>query len=110
MRGRIFERAALPATCWSTPEMLDALATRDVGCVFRTAQRLTGASQTQIGIWTGLSQAQVSEIIGRKRQVTTIDVLARIVTGLGIPEPARTVLLLGDREHATAAVTAAGMS
>jgi hypothetical protein len=84
--------------------MLDALAARDIAQVFRTVQRLTGASQTQIGVVTGLSQAQVSEIIGRKRHVATIDVIARIVTGLAIPEPARMVLLLGDRALAEGAV------
>jgi hypothetical protein len=98
----------LPTSCWTSSEMLDALAVRDIGHVFRTVQRLTGASQTQIGVATGLSQAQVSEIIGRKRQVATIDVVARIVIGLDIPEPARTVLLLGDRARASdAAATAA---
>lgn len=101
MRGRISDRLQLPASCWASPNMLDALAARDIGHVFRTAQRLTGASQTQIGLVTGLSQAQVSEIMARKRQVATIDVMARIVTGLQIPEPARTVLLLGDRSHAS---------
>jgi len=101
MRGKTYEALALPETCWVTPEMLDALAARDVGHVLRTAQRLTGASQTQIGMSTGLSQAQVSEIMSRKRQVTTIDVMARIVVGLDIPDPARTVLLLGDRSYAT---------
>lgn len=100
MRAKHTERLALPAECWATPEALDALAARDIGYLFRLTQRLTGASQTQIGVATGLSQAQVSEIMSRKRQVTTIDVIARIVTGLAIPEPARNVLLLGDRSLA----------
>jgi hypothetical protein len=103
MRGRSNDRLVIPAACWSTAEMLTALAARDIGFVFRTAQRHTGASQTLIGVATGLSQAQVSEIMGRKRQVATIDVIARIVIGLDIPEPARTVLLLGDRKYADGA-------
>lgn len=107
MRGKTYESFALPATCWGTAEMLDALANRDVAHVLRMAQRLTGASQTQIGMSTGLSQAQVSEIMSRKRQVTTIDVMARIVVGLDIPDPARTVLLLGDRSYAESYTSAA---
>jgi transcriptional regulator with XRE-family HTH domain len=93
------EALALPPDFWRSDALLDALATRDVGHLFRLVQKLTGASQTQMGMVTGLSQAQVSEIMSRKRQVTTIDVLARIVEGFGIPDPARTVLLLGSRKY-----------
>lgn len=99
MRARLLEALALPPDFWRSETLLDALAARDIGHLFRLVQKVTGASQTQMGIVTGLSQAQVSEIMSRKRQVTTIDVIARIVEGFGIPDPARTVLLLGDRKY-----------
>jgi transcriptional regulator with XRE-family HTH domain len=99
VRARLLEALALPPDFWRSDTLLDALAARDVGHLFRLVQKLTGASQTQMGMVTGLSQAQVSEIMSRKRHVTTIDVLARIVEGFGIPDPARTVLLLGDRKY-----------
>lgn len=99
MRARLLEALTLPPDFWRSDTLLDALAARDVGHLFRLVQKLTGASQTQIGMVTGLSQAQVSEIMSGKRQVSTIDVLARIVEGFGIPDPARTVLLLGSRKY-----------
>ena len=99
MRARLLEALALPPDFWRSDTLLDALAARDVGHLFRLVQKVTGASQTQMGMVTGLSQAQVSEIMSRKRQVSTIEVLARIVEGFGIPDPARTVLLLGDRKY-----------
>ncbi|MDG6107611.1 XRE family transcriptional regulator [Dactylosporangium aurantiacum] len=101
MRGRAFDVMQIPASFWQDSVLLDALADRDVGQLFRLVQKVSQASQTQIGIATGLSQAQVSEIMSRARRVSTIEVLARIVNGLGIPEPARTVLFLGDRSQAT---------
>jgi transcriptional regulator with XRE-family HTH domain len=99
VRARLLEALALPPDFWRSDTLLDALAARDVGHLFRLVQKLTGASQTQMGMVTGLSQAQVSEIMSRKRQVSTIEVLARIVEGFGIPDPARTVLFLGSRAY-----------
>jgi hypothetical protein len=62
-------------------------------------QRETRVSQTHLGVATGLSQAQVSEIICGARRVSSIDVLNRIATGLCMPTEARVALLLGDRTH-----------
>ncbi|WP_146169467.1 DUF5919 domain-containing protein [Actinoplanes italicus] len=53
----------------------------------------------------GLSQAQVSEILGGSRKVTSIDVLTRIYTGLHMPAEARAALMLGDRSHGIAPTT-----
>jgi hypothetical protein len=99
VRARLLEALALPPDFWRSDTLLDAFAARDVGHLFRLVQKVTGASQTQMGMVTGLSQVQVSEIMSRKRQVSTIEVLARIVEGFGIPDPARTVLLLGSRKY-----------
>lgn len=99
MRARLLEALALPPDFWRSDSVLDALAARDIGHLFRLVRKPTGASQTQMGMVTGLSQAQVSEIMSGKRQVSTIEVLARVVEGFGIPDPARTVLLLGSRKY-----------
>ncbi|MGC5288437.1 DUF5919 domain-containing protein [Micromonospora sp. DT231] len=85
---------------WDSTDMLDALAARDVAQVFRLVQRATHASQTTVGVATGLSQAQVSEITSGARRVSSIDVLTRICTGLSMPRHARMTLLLGEREPA----------
>ncbi|WP_327041606.1 DUF5919 domain-containing protein [Micromonospora ureilytica] len=77
--------------------MIDALAARDIARVFSLVQRATRASQTHLGIATGLSQAQVSEIISGTRRVSSIDVLTRICTGLAMPGHARMTLLLGEQ-------------
>lgn len=86
---------AVPASLWREPALLSVLAQRDIGSLFRRVQQVTGASQSRIGALVGLSQAQVSEVISGKRKVTSVDVYARIVTGLGITDPARTCLFLG---------------
>ncbi|MBQ1034735.1 MULTISPECIES: DUF5919 domain-containing protein [Micromonospora] len=84
---------------WDGTDMLDALAARDVAQVFRLVQRATHASQTTLGVATGLSQAQVSEITSGARRVSSIDVLTRICTGLSMPRHARITLLLGERDQ-----------
>ncbi|MEV4120153.1 DUF5919 domain-containing protein [Micromonospora sp. NPDC049645] len=84
---------------WDRTDMLDALAARDVAQVFRLVQRATHVSQTTLGVATGLSQAQVSEITSGARRVSSIDVLARICTGLSMPRHARMTFLLGERDQ-----------
>lgn len=86
-----------PPSLWDTTDMIDALAARDIARVFRLVQRATRASQTHLGVATGLSQAQVSEIISGTRRVSSIDVLTRICTGLAMPGHARMTLLLGEQ-------------
>ncbi|WP_430791723.1 DUF5919 domain-containing protein [Actinoplanes sp. G11-F43] len=96
---------SVPEHLWGTDGMLDALAARDIAQVFRLIQRETRVSQTHLGVAIGLSQAQVSEIIGGSRRVSSIDVLTRISTGLCMPTEARVVLMLGDRSHGTTPTT-----
>ncbi|MFC3989025.1 DUF5919 domain-containing protein [Actinoplanes siamensis] len=105
MSTRAATTFAVPEHLWETDGMLDALAARDIAQVFRLIQRETRVSQTHLGVATGLSQAQVSEIIGGGRRVSSIDVLTRISTGLCMPSEARVVLLLGDRSHGIAPTT-----
>ena len=50
VRARLLEALALPPDFWRSDTLLDALTVRDVGHLFRLVQKVTGASQTQIGI------------------------------------------------------------
>ncbi|MEU6676703.1 helix-turn-helix transcriptional regulator [Streptomyces sp. NPDC046925] len=70
---------------WSHPQLLTALAGRDWGAVFRAYRKVTGLSQTKIGELVGLAQPDVSDIERGRRQVTSGEVQARIVAGLGAP-------------------------
>jgi transcriptional regulator with XRE-family HTH domain len=71
------------------PEFLDsdevraALATRDIGTLYRLLKRL-GLSQRKIAGLTGQTQSEVCEILSG-RQVLNVLVLERIADGLGIP-------------------------
>ena len=69
---------------WTRPELLDALAGRDMGVVYQFL-RGRGFSQTRIAALTGQNQSEVSAILAYGRQVTAYDVLARIADGLDIP-------------------------
>lgn len=100
MSRSVYNAIMLPISLWEQPDVLDVLARRDVGHLFRIVQKVTGATQTQIGIAAGLSQAQVSEVMSRSRKITSVDVFARIVAGLKIPDPARMTLMLGERQSA----------
>lgn len=71
---------------WSHPQLLAALADQDWGTVFRTYRKLTGLSQTKLGERVGLAQSDVSDIERGHRRVTSSEVRARIVAGLGAPE------------------------
>lgn len=102
MGARATATFSVPDHLWESDDMLDALAARDIAQMFRLIQRETRVSQTHLGVATGLSQAQVSEIIGGIRRVSSIDVLTRIATGLCMPADIRVVLLLGDRSHGIA--------
>ena len=74
------------------------LAARDIGSVYRLLQR-SGVSQRAIAARTGQSQSEISEIIAG-RQVRSVEVLARICDGLGIPHAQ-----LGVASDPTAAAT-----
>lgn len=71
---------------WSHPQLLAALTGQDWGTVFRTYRKLTGLSQTKLGIRVGLAQSDVSDIERGRRLVTSNEVQARIIAGLGAPE------------------------
>jgi transcriptional regulator with XRE-family HTH domain len=85
---------------WARPEVTAVLAGRDVGQLFRLVQRETGATQSQLGVVTGLSQAQISEIMSGSRRVASVDVLARIADGFRIPAAACLTLFLARQSGA----------
>ncbi len=60
-----------------------ALARRDIACVFRIL-RDAGVSQARVALTTGQKQSEVSEIISG-RQVQSVVLLERIADGLGVP-------------------------
>jgi transcriptional regulator with XRE-family HTH domain len=68
---------------WDAPEMRAALAQRDFRLVYRLLQRV-GYTQQRIAAMTGQSQPEVSAIING-RKVMAIDVIERIMSGLGAP-------------------------
>jgi transcriptional regulator with XRE-family HTH domain len=74
---------AIDPALWEQPDMRAALATRDIGKVYRLLTRL-GISQRQIGALVGQPQSDVSEIING-RAVKGYAVLERISERLGIP-------------------------
>ncbi len=73
----------LDPTWWERPELQTALATRDVGKIYRWLQR-NGWSQTLIGSKTLQSQGEISEILSG-RQVKAYEVLERISDAFDIP-------------------------
>ncbi|GAA1630342.1 DUF5919 domain-containing protein [Actinoplanes couchii] len=110
MSSRSAPTFAVPPHLWDPDGMLDALAARDIAQIFRLVQRETRVSQTHLGVAVGLSQAQVSEIVGGSRRVSSIDVMTRIATGLRMPAEARAVLLLGSRSDGTIPAATSGVS
>jgi transcriptional regulator with XRE-family HTH domain len=73
----------IPPQAWQVSDMKAALADRNIGAVYRVLQR-HGVSQRRIAALTQQSQSEISEIIAG-RQVRSVEVLARICDGLGIP-------------------------
>jgi tetratricopeptide (TPR) repeat protein len=69
---------------WFKPEYRDALATRDVGAIFRHL-KAHGWTQRQIAPTAGVSETECSEIITGKRKVMKIDLLERVASGFAIP-------------------------
>jgi transcriptional regulator with XRE-family HTH domain len=89
MGGRAMEPPRLPAGFWSRVDVHEALRGRDFGSLFRLMAKYAGASQTQIAIAVGMTQGQVSNIMGGARRVTVIEVAERALDGLAAPDEAR---------------------
>ncbi|MFI7430857.1 helix-turn-helix domain-containing protein [Micromonospora sp. NPDC049836] len=81
----------IPVDAWSDRVVCEALRSRDIGALFRRIGRLTGASQTRIGAAVGLEQGYVSRVVAG-RKISSIEVLERVATGLGMPDESRMAL------------------
>lgn len=77
-------RDVVDPAVWRRPDMMRALAARDVATVFRLLQRM-GVSQRRIAAMTGQSQSEISEITSGRRVVSSVEVLERIADGLSVP-------------------------
>jgi transcriptional regulator with XRE-family HTH domain len=69
---------------WASVDMRVALARHDVGTVFRLLHRY-GFSQRVIAALTGITQAEVSEIMAGRRRIVAYLVLERLADGLQLP-------------------------
>ncbi|MGH3885483.1 MAG: helix-turn-helix domain-containing protein [Pseudonocardiaceae bacterium] len=87
----------VPEGFWRRDDVGNTLDHRDIGALFRLLSRHAGASQTRIGIATGLSQGTVCLIMNNERVVSALDVLERIADGLAMPDEARLRLGLAPR-------------
>ncbi|MGH4017560.1 MAG: helix-turn-helix domain-containing protein [Pseudonocardiaceae bacterium] len=92
MEGTAYEPLSIPVWAWQRDELRAVLRRRDIGGLFRLAQRYGGVSQSQLAVATGLLQGRISEIIKGTRMVTTLEVFERIADGLGMPDEARILL------------------
>ena len=92
MRDSAFGPPAVPPGFWARPDVRRALASRDMGELFRLLKQWTGTSQMRIGTAVGLAQGRVSDIVRGKYHVKTVPVFARIADGLDMPDQARIVL------------------
>jgi transcriptional regulator with XRE-family HTH domain len=92
MRDSALSPSAIPPGFWSRPDVTSALASCDIGALFRLLRQYAGISQSRIGVATGNAQGRISEIANGKYQVRTIASLTRIANGLSMPAPARAAL------------------
>src|ERR1019366_3791103 len=79
MRDSAFGHVAIPPDFWSRPDVRGALASRDMGELFRLLRQRAGISQMRIGA-------------RGKVHVTTVDSFTRIADGLNMPDQARLTL------------------
>jgi hypothetical protein len=115
MSGGSYGPLHVPDGFWQRPDVVAALARRDIGALFRILAQRTGASQMRIGTATGNAQPRVSAIVNGRYQVKTLEHLTRIADGLGMPAGARIVLGLApapdtDSPAATQGVAASPAS
>jgi len=93
-----------PPGFWDRPEVIEALAARDMGAVVRNFRKWTGASQTDISVLVGIPQPHVSELERGIRHVAAMSLFERFAEGLGIP---RRLLGLADQSSGEPQATAA---
>src|ERR1039457_1753010 len=92
MPDSAFGHVAIPPDFWPRPDARGALASRDMGELFRLLRQRAGISQMRIGAATGNAQGRISDIARGKYHVTTVDSFTRIADGLNMPDQARLAL------------------
>lgn len=75
----------IPLTFWFRPHVHAALARWEWGAVLTAVGTETKLSQTELGIRVGLSQAQISRLMGGRSKEPGIRTVLGIVDGLRIP-------------------------
>jgi len=90
----------MPPAAWHSEEAHKLLAVRDVGALFRLAQRF-GISQGRLSAATSIPQGRISEILHGKRQVTSLELFERIANGLDMPDDCRMLLGLAPTKPPT---------
>jgi transcriptional regulator with XRE-family HTH domain len=83
--------------------MVEALADRDMGRVFRLVRQYAGASQTRLAIACGMTQGKISDIMRDVQRVAALDVFERIADGLNMPDDARIALGLAPHPPSSSA-------
>jgi tetratricopeptide (TPR) repeat protein len=107
MRDSAFGPIALPASFWHRPDVIAALASRDMGALFGVLHFKLKITQTRIGTACQLSQGRVSCIVRSLQEVRELGVFRRIADGLNMPEHARILLGVATSQPATPAPPAA---
>src|ERR1022692_702512 len=108
MRDSAFGPVAVPPDFWARPDVRGALASRDIGGLFRLVCQWTGASQMRVGTATGFAQGRVSDIVNDKYHVATVPVFTRIADGLNMPADARILMGLAPSQDDAPAAAPAG--
>jgi transcriptional regulator with XRE-family HTH domain len=77
-----------PAEFWELPELRDALAAQDFGQVLRAYRRAQTPpiKQSQLGLWFGITQGQISRIERGEAFDYSIDKLRKWASVVGIPQ------------------------
>ncbi len=80
------ERRDPPPDLWQRPDMIIALADRDIGTTFRIYRRWTGITQQDLAeMIGGIAQPRISAIERGREQVMSLNLIQRIASGLGVP-------------------------
>ena len=79
------EEALMSDYLRASPEMVRALADRDIGVVFDLLHRRGGVTLRALGAAVGMTASRVQEIARGRRRVASIDVLERIADALRVP-------------------------
>lgn len=94
LRDRLIAPPVVPASFWLTPQMRDAFAAQHIGKVARAYRQhphheavygAGGISQTLLGQWLGLTQAQVSRVENGYRPIKHTDSLTHWAQILRVP-------------------------